>query len=70
MTDINKHFEKFVDFLEGEAEGGRNFPPFKDLCEQLGAPEAELNEFLEEMFGVSGEKIVESYRTSTPISFL
>ncbi len=70
MKDIEKHFERFVDFLETEVEAKRPVPDFREICLSLGAPEAELDSYLSDHFGLGGADIVRSYRTSTPVSFL
>ncbi len=70
MTLIEKHFEKFAEFLENESESGGEIPDYKTICAKIGASPKALDKYLMSQFGTSGEDIVTSYRTHTPIDFL
>ncbi|MCD8313283.1 MAG: hypothetical protein LUC24_03905 [Bacteroidales bacterium] len=70
MERIEKFFGRFADFLEAEAEAERDIPDFGDLCRVIGAPEKELDDYLQVHFGMGGAEIVRSYRTATPVQFL
>ncbi len=70
MKDIDKHFDRFVDYLEAGTAAPENIPDFDVVCGAIGAPERELDDYLVEHFGLGGADIVRSYRTSTPIPFL
>ncbi len=65
MKAIDKYFERFADIIEGGTT-----MDFSRICEEIGVDEKEMQDYLLETFGLSGEDIVRAYRYHIPISLL
>ncbi len=70
MCRKNESYERFAEFLENWTGEKRLIPDFKEICVRVGASEKEVSDFIRREFDLSGEQVVTSYRTSTPIQFL
>ncbi len=70
MKTIDKHFERFVDFLEEQILDRNLTYTYREVCERCGIPYSLLDVYLFDNFGLTGEQIVTIYCTRTPLPFL
>ncbi len=70
MKEVERDFEKFVDYLEAKAKSGFVSGEFADICSSLGISENVIGGYITDNFGVSGQNFVKSYHVALPIDMM
>ncbi len=67
---IEEHYATFETFLDEYVSSGKSDADFEEICTICGVPAEEIRNYVMETFGVPVEKVIESYRTHSPVYLL